>query len=240
MNLRLYVVPGSHPCAAVEKALQLKGLDYRVWEWPPPLHAPMQLLMTGTRTVPSLKLDGEHVSGSRAIMRRLDQLVPDPALYPEDPEARARVEAAEEWGDETFQPIARELIWAGAVHRPAALVSYGADAKLRLPEVAVRAGAPLIARDERRLNRTSDELAGRRLGELPAHLDRIDAWLADGTMNGSEQPNAADLQILSTVRLMGTFGDARPHLAGRPCERAAQQLWPHLAGELPAGAIPAA
>ncbi|HET9720458.1 MAG TPA: glutathione S-transferase N-terminal domain-containing protein [Solirubrobacteraceae bacterium] len=240
MKLRLYVVPGSHPCAAVEKALQLKGLNYRVWEWPPPLHAPMQLLMTGRRTVPSLRLDGEHVSGSKAIMRRLDQLVPEPPLFPSDQELRARVEAAEAWGDETFQPIARELIWAGAVRRPEALLSYGADARLRLPDAAVRLSAPLIARAERLLNRTDDQTARRRLAELPAHLDRIDAWLADGTLNGPEAPNAADLQILSTVRLIGTFADARAFLAGRPCEQAARELWPQWAGELPAGAIAAA
>jgi hypothetical protein len=27
-RLKLYVVPASHPCAAVERALQLKGLAY--------------------------------------------------------------------------------------------------------------------------------------------------------------------------------------------------------------------
>ena len=32
----LYVVHGSHPCAAVERALELKGLAYRRIELPPP------------------------------------------------------------------------------------------------------------------------------------------------------------------------------------------------------------
>ena len=237
MKLRLYVLPASHPCAAVEKALELKGLPYRVWEWLPPLHAPMQLLLTGRRTVPSLKIDRENVSGSRAIMHRLDELAPEPPLSPQEPEARANVETADRWGEETFQPIARELIWAGATRRPGALVSYGANSRLPIPGAMLRASAPLIAQAERRLNRTDDELAIRRLAELPAHLDRIDAWLADGTLRGAEQPTAADLQILSTVRLLATMGDVRPLLEGRPCERAARELWPHLAGDLPAGAI---
>ena len=76
MGLRLYVVHGSHPCAAVEKAMSIKGLSYAVTEWPPPLHAPIQVALFGARTVPALKLDGEKVSGSRAIMRRLEQLAP--------------------------------------------------------------------------------------------------------------------------------------------------------------------
>jgi glutathione S-transferase len=237
MKLRLYVLPASHPCAAVDKALQLKQLPYRVWEWLPPLHAPMQLLMTGKRTVPSLRVDGETISGSRAIMHRLDVLAPQPLLYPAEPEARSRVEMADEWGDVTFQPIARELIWAGAVRRPEALVSYGANSRLPVPGGVLRLSAPLIARAERRLNRTDEPTARRRLAELPEHLDRIDGWLADGTLQGAGHPNAADLQILSTVRLLATFGDVRPLLDERPCVRAARELFPTLAGELPAGTI---
>ena len=41
------------------------------------------------RTVPALRIDGEKVQGSRAIMRRLDELVPEPPLFPSDPD-RAR------------------------------------------------------------------------------------------------------------------------------------------------------
>jgi glutathione S-transferase len=59
MPLRLYVVPGSHPCAAVEQALQLKGLDYKVTELPQGLHFVHQRLRFGRPTVPSLTADGE-------------------------------------------------------------------------------------------------------------------------------------------------------------------------------------
>ena len=57
----------------------MKGLSYDVTEWPPPLHAPMQRMIFGARTVPGLKIDGEKISGSRTIMRRLEQFAPDPA-----------------------------------------------------------------------------------------------------------------------------------------------------------------
>ncbi len=83
MRLKLYVVHGSHPCAAVEKALSLKGLDYRVVEWPPPLQVLDAEVIFGGRTVPGLRIDGEEkVHGSRAIMRRLDQLAPGAPLLP--------------------------------------------------------------------------------------------------------------------------------------------------------------
>jgi glutathione S-transferase len=69
--------------------------------------------------VPGLRLDsGERLAGSRAIMRRLDELAPDPALYPAaGGEARKLVERAEEWGDEVLQPRVRRLAWADASTR---------------------------------------------------------------------------------------------------------------------------
>ena len=53
MRLRLYVVHGSHPCAAVEKALSLKGLRYSVIEWPPPMQVPMQGCCSATAPFPA-------------------------------------------------------------------------------------------------------------------------------------------------------------------------------------------
>ncbi|HUO73438.1 MAG TPA: glutathione S-transferase N-terminal domain-containing protein [Solirubrobacteraceae bacterium] len=239
MRVTLYVVHGSHPCAAVEKALAIKGLRYRVIEWPPPMQVPMQTVIFGGRTVPGLRIDGEKILGSRVIMRRLDELVPDPPLLPADPERRSRVLGAEQWGDEVFQPIARELIWAGFVHRPDAMVSYNEHSRLHVPGPAVRLIGPVIARLGRGLNKTSDAVARTDLTALPAHLDTVDGWIADGTIGDADRPNAADLQILSTVRLMLTFGDARPLIEGRPCATAARAVFPDADGELPAGAIAA-
>ena len=239
MGLRLYVVHGSHPCAAVEKALSMKGLSYGITEWPPPLHAPMQLALFGARTVPALKLDGEKVSGSRAIMRRLDQLAPEPPLFPADPAARAQVEEAERWGDEVLQPVARELIWAGFLHSPAAMVSYGEHSRLPIPAPAIRVIAPAIARMSARLNHTDDGVARRALEALPGQLDKVDGWIADRTIGDPERPNAADLQITSTVRLLMTLADVRPSIDGRPCAEVAMRLFPDTDGAMPAGSLPA-
>src|SRR4051794_41862816 len=97
--IALYIVHGSRPCAAVQRALELKGLPVRVIELPPPLHAPIQRLRFGARTVPAMRLeDGEKVSGSMAILRRLEELAPDPPLFPPDGGARALVERAEGGG----------------------------------------------------------------------------------------------------------------------------------------------
>ena len=56
-------------------------------------------MIFGPRTVPGLRIDGtEKISGSRAIMRRLDQLAPEPPLFPADPAQRAPVEAGRTLG----------------------------------------------------------------------------------------------------------------------------------------------
>lgn len=215
----------------------MKGLEYRVVEWPPPLHAPLQRLIFGARTVPGLTIDGEKVVGSRAIMRRLDQLAPEPPLLPADPERRAAVEDAERWGDEVFQPIARQLVWAAMRGHPEAMVSYGEGSRIPLPPAAIRASAPVIARLGCRLNKTNGNLARAELSALPGHLDHIDALIEQGTIGDPAHPNAADLQIASTVRLMLTLADARALIEGRPCHDLARGLFPHAPGEMPAGAV---
>jgi glutathione S-transferase len=239
-RLKLYVVHGSHPCAAVARALSMKGLSYDVVEWMPPLHAPMQRLIFGVRTVPGLRIDGEKVSGSRAIMRRLDQLVPEPPLYPADDRTRVLVEEAERWGDEVLQPVARELLWTGFKRCPQALASYAEHAKLRLPAPLIRLNAPLIARLESLLNRTGDAVVRADIAALPGQLDRVDGWIAEGTIGDPEQPNAADLQLASTIRLLLTIADVRPLIEDRLCAELASRLFPHVDGELPAGSLPLA
>ena len=52
-----------------------------------------------------------------------------------------------------------------------------------------------------RRNKATDDSARADLDALPGQLDRVDTWIADGLLGG-EQPNAADLQIGSTIRLL--------------------------------------
>jgi glutathione S-transferase len=202
-------------------------------------HVPLLWRRFRHARVPALVLgSGEQVAGSRAIVHRLDQLVPEPPLLPADGEARARVEEAERWGDEVLQETPRRLFWAGVVRRPDAIVSYGEGSRLPLPAFMQRAVAPLVARLAVRWDKAGEADARRELAELPAHLDRVDAWIAEGVIGG-EQPNAADLQIAPSIRFLGTFADVQPMLAGRPCWALAQRLFPDYAGELPAGTLSA-
>jgi glutathione S-transferase len=239
MPAKLYVVHGSHPCATVQRALDMKSVPYEVVELLPPMHAALQRVRFGSRTVPGLKLEsGEKLSGSRAIIRRLEELAPEPALFPADPDARVAVGRAEEWGDEVWQPMARRLLWRTFTMCPQAMKSYQAGSRFPLPAPAVRVLAPTVNAVERKLNAADEGAVRADLRALPGHLDRIDDWIAEGVLGG-ETVNAADLQIATTSRLMLTIGDVRRFFAGRPAETHAMGLFGEWAGSTPPGVFPA-
>ncbi len=77
--------------------------------------------------------------------------------------------------------------------------------------------------------------AGRRaerelLAELPAHLDRIDAWIADGVLGG-EQLNAADFMVAPSLALILYREDVRPIFEGRPALELVDRLLPEPAAQ---------
>jgi glutathione S-transferase len=234
---KLYVLPGSHPCAAVEEALRLKSIDFERVDLLPMTQMLAGPLLYGGATVPGLRLHGERLVGSRAIMRRLDEIVPEPALLPPPGDAAyARVLEAERWGDEVLQGVPRRLIDAAFLRNPAAMESYAADAKLPLPRALLRPALPLTAKMMAIKNKARDENARADLAALPSQLERIDGWIAEGVLGG-ERPNAADLQIGSTIRLLLSIGDVRPLIEGRAAARLADYFPPHV-GEVPPGALP--
>ena len=236
-ELRLYVLPGSHPCACVEAALRLKGLDYERVDLLPLISMLNQRARFGRRTVPGLMVDGDRIVGSRLILRALDALEPKPRLLPADADRRARVEECEAWGEEVLQPLARRLSWAALRRDPGALRSYAADARLPIPLDVATTSAPLVIQVAVRVNGAHDAAARSDLAALPDHLDRVNGWIAEGLLGG-RSPNVADLQICSSLRLLETIADVRPLLADRPSGRLAQRLFPSYAGEVPAGTLP--
>lgn len=240
MRPRLYVVPASHPCAAAEAALRLKGVDYAVTELPPGLHAAHQRLRFGRRTVPSLKADGAKVSGSREIMRWLEERRPEPALWPADGAARAAVEEAERWGDEVLQPLVRRVIWLALRRRPDAMPSYLAKSKLPVPAWAARLSGPATALVEWRLNAVSEQAVHADVAALPGHLERVDRWVEEGVLLAGATPNAADLQIGASLALLRTVADVAPGIDASRGGEVARRWFPGYPGAVPAGALAAA
>lgn len=238
MFAKLYVVQGSHPCATAERALALKGLSYQRVELVELAHMPLQRLRFGAPTVPGMVFeDGEKVLGSRAIVHRLDERVANPPLFPSDPHERARVEELERWGDEKLQSLARRICWATFRHNGRPMPSYVEGSKWPVPAAAVRAVGPIIAHGAARVHGADDSQLledVRAVRDVVAHVNRA---IDEGTIGG-ESPNAADLQIAPSIRLMLTFDDLKPMIERTPAGELALRWFPDWAGHAPAGTIP--
>jgi glutathione S-transferase len=236
MPAKLYAIHGSHPCRAVARAMRMKGIDYKIVELMPPTQVLVQPLLFGGRTVPAVRFpDGEKVQGSTRIMRRLEEMAPEPPLYPA--QRHSEIEEAERWGAEVLQPLARRVLWTALKGAPGQVHTYTEGSRLpSIPRPVLRAMAPALSRVEQRLNKATDDIGARDARELPGHLDRVDAWLADGVLGG-EQANAADLQIATGLRLLMTLEDVARVADARPSGAWARRLFPDQAGHVPAGAL---
>jgi glutathione S-transferase len=235
---RLYVIAGSHPCATAEAALRHKAVAYRVVELPHELHRVHQRLRFGRPTVPAMLLDGDKVVGSSAIVQRVDALVPEPPLLPSDPARRAAVAEAEQWGDEVLQNVTRRIEIAAHLRRPEALPSYMERSRLPAPPLLVRRAGALVMRSAMRFHRAHDDAVRADLAALPAHLAHVDQLIASGVIGG-ERPNAADLQIGASLKVLSTLGDIDPMLSGPARELGERLFGDLLGGRCPAGALPA-
>jgi glutathione S-transferase len=238
MTAVLYAIPASHPCAVVERALQLKDMPYRRVDLVPVAHKLSQRLRFGASTVPGVAFDdGARVSGSRAILRELDGRVPEPALLPVDGPARAAVERAEEWGDVVFQAVARRIVWSTLRRAPGAVASYLEGARPPLPAPVARTIAPFMPRLAQRVNGATDAATRTDLLGADAHLARVDRWIAEGVLGG-ETLNAADLQIASSLRLLLTLDDVAPMVDAHPAGALARRVFAEYPGRVAAGALP--
>lgn len=108
---RLYAMSISHPAKAARLMLEHKGIGYETVNVSPGMQA-VQVRLGGFRggTVPALRIDGRRLVGTLAISRALDEIRPQPPLFPADPEHRRAVEEAEPWGERVLQPLPRRLL----------------------------------------------------------------------------------------------------------------------------------
>ena len=245
----IYVIPGSHPCRTGMLLLEHKGIEYRRVNLVPGLH-PLVVKVLGfpaeasrvhqlgegdhkqiaradrLGTVPALRYDGDRVQTCRAIARFLEDVQPDPPLFPRDPELHEAVEEAELWGDDVFQMSARRLVLAAAIRDDGTMRDDGEDGRLghllfksrRVRRVAV----PWIGRTAWEVD---EEAEREMLAELPAMLDRVDGWVAEGVLNGDDL-NAADYMIASSLALLTYRTDLEQEIASRPAAALVDRVLP--------------
>ena len=233
VEARLFVIPASHPSITAELMLDHKGIGYKQTDLLPVISkGVLRGLGFPRNTVPALKIDGRRVQGSREVARELERLRPEPPLFPADAERLAAVEEAERFGDEQLQHPVRQILWWAIKKDKAPLRSYSEGAKIGVPlDLAMLTAAPIVALAAR-FNEAGDANTRSAIEALPAMLDRIDAWIADGTLNG-EQLNAADFQIATSIGLALTMDDLRPAIESRPAGALAKRVVPNYPGRTP-------
>jgi glutathione S-transferase len=236
VKVALYTVAASPPCATAKAALEIKEVRYREVELPLGAHRLHQRLRFGEPSVPVLVLDGARIQGSRAIARALERRVPKQALFPADGDDRAAVELAERWGEQYLQAAAHRIEIAALRRCPGFRLSYAEASRWRLPEPLLEGVAPALTAWLTRAHGADDATVDRDLAALPGYLDEVDNLLAHGVLGG-DAPNAADLQIGASVRLLAAFADLAPLLADRPALMLARRLFPHFAGHCPPGVL---
>lgn len=234
---KLFYFALSHPARAGRLMLEHKGIEYERQDLLPGVH-PVQLRLAGFRgiTVPALEIDGRRVQGTLEIARVLEELQPEPSLYPADPHRRKAVAAAERWGEAAFQPVPRR-IFRWVLRRDGALRQRLAKAMgVPVPQLAAAANLP-VAGLLGLVSGASAEAVRGDLAQLPSLLDHVDSLIADGTI-GQDPRTAADYQLLTTVQALATFAPLRPLIEGRTAFEHALRIDPQWRDRPMAAAIP--
>jgi glutathione S-transferase len=232
-TVKLYSMGISHPARAAGLMLRYKGIEHEIVDIAPGMQR-LMMRAYGFRggTVPALRIDGRRVQGSLELSRALEELEPDPPLFPADPEQRAAVEEAERWGDAVLQPLPRNVFRWCAAHDGELRRSLAAATGMPLPAVAAQLTMPVAWYYSRVASGSSDESVRADLAALPAQLDHVDELIAAGVIGG-EQPNAADFQIATSVRVLLNFPQLVPLIESRPAAELAMRIAPSFGRELP-------
>jgi glutathione S-transferase len=233
VEAKLYWFQISHPAQAARLMLERKQIEYQPVNLLPGLH-PMLVRLFRFRgtTVPALRLDGRRIQGSLAISRALEEIQPDPPLFPRDEAGRRAVEEAEAWGERELQPIPRRIFrWWLSSNRKAR--AWFAREVVRMPAPGLMAivNAPVVHALARKSGAYPDRVRAD-LAALPAKLDHVDELIAARTIGG-EEPNAADYQIATSVAVLMSFEDLRPLIEARPAAALAGRLVSPFAGPVP-------
>jgi len=104
MRLRLHTRYQNSAGQRIRIILNLKGLDYDYVPVPSPA-SPDYRALNPQALMPALEIDGHLVAQSMAIAELLEELVPDPSIFPPDPMLRADVRSISHLISSDLHPI---------------------------------------------------------------------------------------------------------------------------------------
>jgi len=179
----LWQIDISHYSEKARWALEYKGVDHGRRSVLPGTHIPLALVLTrgAQPTMPVLRIDGENVGDSTAIIAALEARYPDPPLYPSDPEDRARALELEDWFDENLGPHARLLPFYELIQEPDLFAEIAAESVPGpLGKAKPVVGAYARAYTSIRWGAGDGEAADRAREAIVVALDKLEAELERG------------------------------------------------------------
>jgi glutathione S-transferase len=234
-KVTLHALPPSHPCKAVGAALDYKEIEYEWVDLPYGKHNEMieELYGEGKTRVPGLTIGEERIHGSTEIFRRLEELAPEKPLYPDN--LTDEVREAELWAAGDLQDFGRRVCWGALYFRPERLGRMNGVEEL---DPAGTDFAMKFIRATWKYHAVSCEKIAEDLGRIPGMTDEIESLAERGIVDG-ENPTAADLQLGSSIWVLGTIGDVKPIFEGSAALRIAERYFGEIPELVPAGAFPA-
>jgi glutathione S-transferase len=198
----LWQIAISHYSEKARWALDHKKIEHVRRGPAPGVHMAVALYLSrgASKTFPILQLEGRAIADSTAIVAALEELRPDPPLYPTDPEQRRRALELENFFDEELGPHVRLLAWHELIAEPEMMAEVAA---LSAPGPMAKAkgltGAYARAFTSIRFGAGSDEAANVAREKIVAAMDRLDAELdaSGGQYLAGDAFSVADLTAAS-------------------------------------------
>lgn len=214
----LWQIDVSHYSEKARWALAWKGVEHRRHSPVPGAHMVVALWLTrgAHYTFPVLSIDGQRIGDSTAIIAALEELYPEPALYPTEIAQRRRALELEEFFDEELGPYIRQLAW----------YEFGNDRErftelmeATAPKPLAKFGRPSAAYARAytslRFRAGNAEKAERGRAKVLAALDRLEAELGAGGYLVGNGFSVADLTAASLFYPLA-LPEGAPLQAGSP------------------------
>lgn len=198
----------------VVRGLLLKGVAFELVE--PKSPADMKKWNPQTRKMPVALFDEEKVIDSTFILRRLDELVPQPPLFADDPLVAANQRQLEDWADESLYWYVMAFFWTPKNATAVAKRNLG-----RVPAFLRPLVVPLMRRQ------LSKMVEAQGLGRLPeetlvkefgARLDDLLRMLGDRPYFYDDRLSVADLAVFGQLAMVqgGLAAEPKQEIANRP------------------------
>lgn len=189
----LYQFAFSHFNEKARWGLDWKGLPHRRRNLLPGFHARQARKLSGASEVPIAVVDGRVIAGSTPILRRLEELAPEPALFPAHETQRKEAEEWLAWLDAEVGPAVRLGLFHDVLVEPdfaREIFAVGQPAWKRLPYTWLFPRMVPMLRERMGI---TDESAARDNAKTARALDRVAAATAATGYLVGETFTVADL-----------------------------------------------